>query len=150
MRDATSPQGEGEERVSCSNEQCSFKMLTPWERKLPVLQTESHFPFTQITYIFKNVNSPAFPLRVQFPSGCFAMLVVFFTSLNMQIRRRLPWLQAWKATLNWQQAGLWTTPCSLGREGCSAAHQASHLQASLPGHAHHIRAMSRRGAGFAS
>lgn len=50
-----------------------WKMLTLGERKLMVLQTESDFPFTQITYIFQNVNSPAFPLRVQLSGGCFAI-----------------------------------------------------------------------------
>lgn len=50
-----------------------WKMLTLEERKSMVLQTESYFPFTQITYIFQNVNSSAFPLRVQLSGGCFAM-----------------------------------------------------------------------------
>lgn len=111
-------------------------MLTLGERKLMVLQTESDFPFTQITYIFQNVNSPAFPLRVQLSGGCFAMGGFSFFSLNVQIWRRPPWLRAWEATLKQQQAGLWTSQCSLGREGCSAAHWASQLRASLLGHAH--------------
>lgn len=55
-----------------------WKMLTLGEGKLMVLQTESDFPFTQITYIFQNVNSPAFPLRVQLSGGCFAIGWVFF------------------------------------------------------------------------
>lgn len=50
-----------------------WKMLTLGERKLMVLQTERDFPFTQITYTFQNVNSPAFPLRVQLSGGYFAM-----------------------------------------------------------------------------